>query len=273
MTARSAPPLEGVQLVTIAQNVPGPVAVARLVAAGAHALKVEPPAGDPLAGMCRPWYDELHRGVAVERVDLKSVDGHRHLMTRLTDADIFITGQRPSALARLSLDGDTLAPVCPRLRVLRIVGALSEPETPGHDLTYQASAGLLRDRLPVTLFADIIAAERAVAGALSLLRQPPGSSLDIGLSDSLDPLVAPIRHGLTSPDGLLGGGLPTYGVYRTKAGRVAVAALEPHFQRRLFEQLDIANGEDLAPALLARTASEWHAWARLKDLPLVEVHE
>ena len=65
-----------VRIVSMAQNVPGPVAVARLVAGGARAIKIEPPWGDPLEGLCKPWYDELHRGVAVERLDLKSPDGH-----------------------------------------------------------------------------------------------------------------------------------------------------------------------------------------------------
>ena len=49
-----------VKIVSIALNVPGPVAVARLVADGAQAIKIEPPWGDPLDGLCKPWYDDLH---------------------------------------------------------------------------------------------------------------------------------------------------------------------------------------------------------------------
>ena len=59
----------------MAQNVPGPVAVARAVADGAHAIKIEAPWGDPLEQLCKPWYDELHSGMRVERLDLKSPAG------------------------------------------------------------------------------------------------------------------------------------------------------------------------------------------------------
>lgn len=264
-------PLAGTRLVSLAQNVPGPLAVARLAAEGAAATKIEPPAGDPLRAYCPSWYDELHRGIAIERLDLKADDGRARLAALLTDAALLITSQRPSALARLSLDPSTLARTCPHLRVLRIVGEVAEPETPGHDLTYQAGVGLVGDGLPLTLTADVLASERAVAAALLLLREPRGTVRDVGIHDSLDALVAPRRHGLTTPGSLLGGGLSAYGVYAARSGHVAVAALEPHFRARLFESLDVAPDADLAPVFRERTASEWVAWARERDLPIVEV--
>ena len=63
------------RVVSMALNVPGPVALARAVAEGAQAIKIEPPWGDPLASLCRPWYDELHAGIRIEPIDLKSVAG------------------------------------------------------------------------------------------------------------------------------------------------------------------------------------------------------
>ena len=87
------------KIVSMAQNVPGPVAVARLVAGGASAIKIEPPSGDPLEAFCKPWYDELHAGVTVARLDLKSSDGMRSLMDLLGSTDVFIASHRPGALA------------------------------------------------------------------------------------------------------------------------------------------------------------------------------
>ena len=46
-------PLDGVGVLTLAVNLPGPLAVARLHRLGAAVVKVEPPAGDPL----RDWRD------------------------------------------------------------------------------------------------------------------------------------------------------------------------------------------------------------------------
>ncbi len=263
--------LLGVRILTMAQNVPGPVAVARLVAEGATAVKVEPPAGDPLASMSASWYEDLHAGVTVQRVDLKSAAGAAAMREWLTRADVFMSSHRPSSLARLGLDAVTLRETVPALRCLNIVGDTRHPEHAGHDLTYQARAGLVRARLPETLLADLVGAERAYAAAILLLREPAGSYREVGLFDALSALSAPIRHGLTVPGGLLGGGLPAYGVYDAREGRVAVAALEPHFRRRLYEALGLVEGSPLAGALRARTAKEWEQWATEHDIPLVAV--
>ena len=96
------------RIVSMAQNVPGPVAVSRLVAAGATAIKIEAPWGDQLEGLCKPWYDELHAGVRVERVDLKRVEGIDKLMAWLEQSDVFLASHRPSALERLRLDATSL---------------------------------------------------------------------------------------------------------------------------------------------------------------------
>lgn len=265
--------LDGVRIVTMAQNVPGPLAAARLRQAGARVIKIEPPTGDPFLALSPAWHAEMHAGIPIERLDLKAEGGQARLTALLHDADVFLTSQRPSALARIALDPDTLRSRMPRLRVLRIVGSLRDPEHPGHDLTYQARAGLLGDAMPRTLAADVMASERAFAGALELLRLPPGSMMDVGLVESLDPLLASLRHGLTAPGGTLGGGALRYRVYPAKTGRVAVAALERHFETRLYQALDLAAGSDPSARFLERTATEWESWARARDLPIVAVRD
>jgi len=264
-------PLAGVRLVSLALNVPGPVALARLVREGVTACKIEPPAGDPLEAWCPSWYAELHQDVRVVPLDLKTVDGRGELEAQLDAADVLVTSQRPSALARLSLSSADLAARHPALRIVRIVGDESEPEVPGHDLTYQAAAGLVDDRLPRTLLADLAGAERVCTAVLLALRQPQGTTRTVGLYDSLDMFTAPLRHALTTTGAALGGGLPAYGVYATSDGHVAVAALEPHFRTRLYETLGLAVDAPIADALRARTASAWEAWGRAHDVPIVAV--
>jgi len=265
--------LDGVRVVTIAQNVPGPLAVARMREAGAGVVKIEPPAGDPFFPLSPAWYAEMHAGISVERLDLKSEPGRVRVMELLRDADLFVASHRPSALKRLRLDAPALCAQCTRLRILRIVGSVRDPESPGHDLTYQAQSGLLGDGMPRTLAADVMASERAFASALALLRQPAGSTMDVGLVESLEALIAPLRHGLTLPAGILGGGAPRYGVYHAKEGRVAVAALEPHFEARLYALLELPPNSDLSSRLLERTAAEWATWANEHDLPIVAVRD
>lgn len=264
-------PLDGLRLVTIAQYVPGPLAVARLVANGAAATKIEPPNGDPLEQLSKSWYSELHRGVEVERLDLRSDDGRARLHALLADADLLITSHRPSSLARLSLDPGTLRVLFPKLRFVAIVGSLAEPEVPGHDLTYQAEAGIIRDTLPLTLVGDVMASERVVSETLMLLRRPTGSVAEVGLVESLTPMVAPLAHGVTAPGGVLGGALPAYDVFETNHGHVAVAALEPHFERKLYDELTLPAKANLAPIMKTKSAAEWEAWGKERELPMVAV--
>lgn len=256
------------KIVSMAQNVPGPVAVARLVAAGASAIKIEAPWGDPLDGFCKPWYDELHAGVTIARLDLKSADGMRALMDLLGSADVLIASHRPSALGRLGLDAPSLAMRFPLLRHLNIVGNTAHPEEPGHDVTYQAQAGLLQGGLPKTLLADLLGAERAHAAVLEMMHKGPGGSRVVGLFDALKELTAPLRHGLTAPGGVLGGGNPAYGVYAAQSGAIAVGALEPHFRARLYAALGLPENSPLTDVFTTRTAAEWATWATERDIPL-----
>jgi alpha-methylacyl-CoA racemase len=265
--------LDGVHVVTMAQNVPGPLAAARLRQAGARVTKVEPPTGDPLIALAPTWHAELHAGIAIERLDLKATDGRARLDALLADADLFLTSHRPSALARLTLDPESLRARAPRLRLLRIVGSVRDPELPGHDLTYQAEAGLLGDGMPRTVLADVMASERAHAAALVLLRGPAGAVADVGIVESLAPLVAPLRHGLTAAHGPLGGSRPGYRTYAAREGRVAVAALEAHFERALWAQLELPPGADATATFAERTAAEWEAWAMARALPIAAVRE
>ncbi len=259
------------KIVTMAQNVPGPVAVARLVAAGAVAIKVEAPWGDPLEGLCKPWYDELHTGVTVVRLDLKTGDGMRSLTDLLGSAAVFVASHRPAALDRLGLDAVALSHRFPLLRHLNIVGDTAHPDDPGHDVTYQAKAGLLQGGLPKTLLADLFGAERAHAAIVEMMHKGPGGRRVVGLYDALSALTAPIRHGLTAPGGGLGGGNPAYGVYAASAGSVAVGALEPHFRERLYGALGLADGSSLSAVFTAKTASEWEQWAADRDIPIKAV--
>jgi crotonobetainyl-CoA:carnitine CoA-transferase CaiB-like acyl-CoA transferase len=251
----------------MALNAPGPLAVARLASEGAHIIKIEPPSGDPLAQFCQSFYEELHQHVTVDRIDLKTGEGQARLRTLLTAADLFVSSQRPSALTRLGLTSESLA----HIRWVNIVGECAQPEVAGHDVTYLARAGLVRDSLPVSLLADVMGSERAFASALLLLRLPPGSHLQVGLYDSLDSLLAPLRHGLTAPGALLGGGFSGYGVYAAKDGYVAIAALEPHFRKRLYAELALEDGADLTTTMRSRTADDWERWARDRDLPIAAV--
>ncbi|MHB8556289.1 MAG: CoA transferase [Candidatus Dormibacteria bacterium] len=273
-------PLEGVGVVSLAVNLPGPIAASRLAGLGAAVVKVEPPSGDPLGGVAPDWYRELARGQDVVVIDMKDEVGRRRLDALLADADLLLTSSRPSALDRLGLAWTHLTRRFPQLCQVAIVGnAAPDQERPGHDLTYQASSGLLpTPAVPRVLLADVAGAERAVTEGLAALvhRAATGASsyCEVALADVCDDFAEPARHGLTTPDGVLGGGSSGYGIYEASAGHVALAALEPHFWRRLLTLLAVdGSRESLESAFTRRTALEWEEWARAHDLPLVAVRQ
>lgn len=270
-------PLTGLRVVSIAINLPGPVAASRLAALGATVVKVEPPAGDPLGWFARPFYDELVVGQSVQALDLKDEAGRRSLEELLSDADLFITSHRIAALERLGLGWAELSRRHPRLSQVAIVGHPAPHDLAGHDLTYQAANGMLTPpAMPTVLVADLAGAERAVTEGLAAVvhRATTGTGCfrEVALSAAAEAMAAPLRHGLTTPSGLLGGALPAYGIYDTAEGYIALAALEPHFFARLVELLDVTGSRDeLEAAFAVRTAQEWQEWAVTHDLPLAAV--
>ena len=52
-------PLAGIRVVSVAVNLPGPLAAARLAEFGAEVVKIEPPTGDPLAAAAPVSYTHL----------------------------------------------------------------------------------------------------------------------------------------------------------------------------------------------------------------------
>lgn len=262
-------PLAGLRAVCLATNVPGPAAAALLAAQGAELVKIEPPSGDMTATLIPHWYAELNRAARIEIADLRSTEGQAAFRAHIAGADLLITSHRPSALARLGITGPALAAVNPRLCWVEIVGNTEAPEVPGHDLTYQAAAGLLAaPAMPRSLLADLAAAEAAAGAATALLlgreRGRPGRHARVGLLQAALRLAAPVRHGVTVDGGILSGAARDYGIYPLRDGWAACAALEPRFS----ERLSALAGNDVAAFLAGLTMAEVLALAEAHDLPL-----
>lgn len=266
--------LDGVRVVNLSVNLPGPAAARRLAELGAVLIKVEPPAGDPMVQYHADWHRDLATGSTIVTLDLKTAEGGAQLMALLADADLLITSSRPAALERLGLDWATLHEKLPRLCQVAVVGYPSPRENEaGHDLTYQASLGLLNPpHMPRTLLADMAGAEKTVSAALALLfareRGRGGGYAEVALSDAAAAMAEPLRFGTTTPGAIFGGGIPEYNVYRTMDGWVAVAALEPHFKARLEEALAVKTREDYQAVFLTKSSADWQQWGQERDVPI-----
>lgn len=272
--------LEGVRLVTLAQNVPGPTAAARLRGFGTSVVKVEPPGGDPLASSNPAWYEALASGQEVIRLDLKSDAGRARLDERLAEADVLLTSSRPGSLTRLGLGPEALRTRYPRLCCVAITGYPAPREdAPGHDLTYLAEFGLLSPpEMPRTLLADLAGAERAVSATLALLldreRGMSAGYAEVALSEAAAFFAEPCST--VSPSrGRTWGRVPRVRAVRGKRGLGRRRRPGGALWERLLLELDLeeATREDLEGVFPRKTAEEWEVWAEERDLPLAALRE
>ena len=276
-------PLKGVRILSLALNLPGPAALMRCQQMGARCTKLEPPAGDPMFHYKAEAYAALHLGIRVTRVDMKTDAGQKVLHRQLGNTDVLLTSFRPSALVRLGLGYKALHKQYPQLSQVAIVGGPGErAEEPGHDLTYLAEMGLVTGlELPATLYADmagsIEASQAVMQTVIYKAATGRGAYLEVALSKAAAYLALPRTWGLTTPGTVVGGGHAGYQLYRCKNGRVAVAALEPHFAARLCAAAGLAINQDMTHAathiaiaawLRGQTRVQLDKLARTKDIPL-----
>ncbi|MES3003783.1 MAG: CoA transferase [Pseudomonadota bacterium] len=288
--------LRGVRILSLALNLPGPAALMRCRRMGATCIKLEPPSGDPMALYNAAGYAEMHEGVRVVAADLKTEEGQKVLHRELARTDVLLTSFRPSAIEKLGMGWKQLHTAYPSLCHVAIVGAPgARAEEPGHDLTYLAGNGLVPGlELPATLYADmsgsLMASEAVLKAALLQSERyagsgdthPAGVYIEVALSDAAAYLSLPRQWGLTQPDGSVGGAHAGYRVYECRDGRVAVAALEPHFAAALCAAAGVDPGgprdtramfarethESIAAFLASRTRGELDRLAMEKDIPL-----
>lgn len=270
-------PLAGVTVINLAINLPGPFAAARLSALGARVIKVEPPAGDPVAQVAPKYYEELSEGHEVLAINLKDEAGLRHLDELAADADILSTAMRPRAAAALGVPELIERYGLVHVEIVGFAG--KRADVPGHDLTYQAAHGtLIAGSTPTVPVADIVGGESAATAALAGLRQRESGDAGartgvvqrVVLDDAAAWAAGPARHGLTAPGGPLGGGSPFYRTYDTADGAIAVGCVEPAFAAALAQHIG-SDHETLERAFAQKPTSEWMDLARAHDLPFEPV--
>lgn len=278
-------PLKGIRILSLALNLPGPAALMRCREMGAACLKLEPPGGDPMLAYNPSAYAAMHQDVRTTVADLKTDTGQKVLHRELARADLLLTSFRPSALVKLGLSWKALHQRYPTLSQIAIVGSPGAlAESPGHDLTYLAEMGLVTGLdLPATLYADmggsLMTIQAVLQAVLCKAGYGKGVYQEVALASAAAYLALPRTWGLTKPGAPVGGGHAGYQVYACKDGRVAVAALEPHFAARLCAAAGIeaaspdtmltpATQHTIAAWLLGKTRRQLDRLAVDKDIPL-----
>ncbi len=312
MTSRPLEPLDGVKVLDLSRLLPGPFCSLLLSDMGAEVVKIEPPGkGDytrwlpPIVDGMGAAFIALNRGKKSVTLDLSAKAGRDALRRLARGFDVLLEGFRPGVMAELGLDYDTLSRDHPGLVYCSITGygQFGPCRTrAGHDLNYQALTGMLdatrasdgSPALPGAQTADL--AGGALCGALAIVaallnrhKTGKGQYLDISMTDgALSLMVMPLAVQLAAGSGcgpgewMLCGGLPNYGVYRTKDGRaLALGAIEPKFWTRFLERVGspeladmaLSDGidpgtvrESLAGIIAGRARDEWMALLAEEDV-------
>lgn len=248
-------PLVGRRVVSIAQQLPGPYCGLLLADLGAEVILVEQVRGGDPARVFPPLFAAANRGKASVAVDLKQPEGREIFHRLAATADVILEGFRPGVAARLGVDYPSVAR--PGLVYCSISGYGQDGPAaglPGHDLSYQARAGVLpvgadgQAHLSPLPVADLASAMYATVGILAALADPQqaGGYVDVSMAEAVlafDSVGLAMAQAGAQEEGL---GEPAYGVFATSEGPITLSiAHEDHFWRSLCGVLGWPDVTDL----------------------------
>ena len=298
--------LQGIKILEMALQYPGPYCSTLLSGLGAEVIKVErPQAGD--AARRRPaFFDAINRNKQSITLDLKSKTGKEILYRLIKECDVMTEGFRPGVVTRLGIDYPTLSAMNPRLIYCSITGyGQNGPYSglPGHDLNYMSLAGMLnyfqdpygKPIMPGVAIADLSAGMFAAIGILAALNARnltgQGQHVDVSMLNGLlswmgTNLSSFAETGETQKPRDAG-----YGLFSTADGKMIALGIahEDWFWDRLCKVLgleDLAGipvlervrrrqelVEPLRAVFLGKTRAEWLEVLRQADVPATPVQD
>jgi crotonobetainyl-CoA:carnitine CoA-transferase CaiB-like acyl-CoA transferase len=168
--------LQGLRVIDLTRNLPGPFATRLLADLGADIIKIEPKQGDP-ARAFGDLFAALNHGKTTESYDFHDPKAIEAIKAHLKEADVMLDSFRPGILTDMGLDAKTLHAINPKLVMVSITGygvadSCSEEsiqvnhdwaDKAGHDINFMAMSGVLdqlktaqgEQAMPNIQFADL----------------------------------------------------------------------------------------------------------------------
>ena len=304
-------PLSGIKVLDLTRLAPGPHCTMILGDLGADVIKIEEPGpptgrraeqaggasvrGRTQGGFQSSPFNALGRNKRSIGLDLKSEAGKRIFLDLHQRCDVLVEEFRPGVARRLGIDYETLSPRNIRYIHCAITGYGQDGpyrDLVGHDINYIAHAGALsmlgtpgqRPTIPHNFIADYAgggmhAALGIMAALIARGQTCRGQYVDIAMMDGsmlvlAQAFAAHFYSGKVPQRGQtqLDGGVPYYGVYRTKDDKwITIGSMEPWFYANLCRamgledfiahQYDRAKHAEMRRLLegrfLTRTRDEW----------------
>lgn len=253
--------LEGIKILDLTMNLPGPYMTWLMVQMGAEVVKVENPDigdyarvySDPGQDSYLPIFELVNHGKKSITLNLKQ-DADREKFLELAGSyDIVVEGFRPGVMDKLKIDYETISKRYPDVIYVSITGYGQDgpyAHRAGHDLNYQALAGsfdtgdspMRPAGVPVVPVADLgggslLALSGLLAAIIERTRTGKGQHLDVSLFDgafALNPLafsqMLRDRDRQSKEGHFLSGNQPFYHIYETRDGfPMSLGAVEPKF--------------------------------------------
>ncbi len=251
-------PLKGLRVFDLTRVLAGPFCTALLADLDAEVIKLEPPTGDdyrhvgPFKNGESALFQLVNRGKKSIVVDLKSHVGQKLAKDIAISCDVVVENFRPGVAAKLGLGCEVLRALKPSLVYASISGFGQHgpwSAKPAYDLVAQALSGFMavngeEGGAPLKvgesigdLSAGLFASWAILAGLLKAKISGAGSTIDVGMHDSLfallptahaqflyagvEPKRVGNRHPLSTP----------FGCFKAQDGMFALAVLnDKHFQ-------------------------------------------
>ena len=266
-------PLNGVTILSLAEQLPGPYATLLMADMGADVIMVERPGtGDP-ARVFPEFFSSVARNKRSVCLDLKAKEDLECFLQLVVTADVVLEGYAPGTAARLKIGYDDLRQINPRLIYASLSGfgqTGAYRDRPAHDISYQSVAGLMYGQattpgpvpaLPLGDLAGAMFAACAISTALYAREKTGiGTAIDVAMADGLaswmTPMLGPVMNGGAQ---INFDNNPVYGTFSCSDGATLTLSIahEDHFWRQLcpllgleaFASFDLAqrlaNGESL----------------------------
>lgn len=257
-------PLTGVTVLSMAEQYPGPYATLLLADLGCDVILVERPRGGDPSRQFPPFYEALNRNKRSVALDLKAPEGRDAFLRLTANADVILEGFRPGIVDRLGIGYSAVRRVNPAIVYVSISGFGQDGplrDRPAHDVSYQAIAGMLHERLVAgdpgpapsiavgDLSSGMFATVATLTGLVARGRTGEGCMIDVSMTDGLMSWMT--TYLFAAANGFEEPGVPPrepgYGLFPTADGGVISLSVahEDWFWRPLCEVLGLDDLADI----------------------------
>lgn len=254
-------PLEGVRILDLTNQVPGPYCSMLLADLGAEVIKIEPVSGGDFSRQLPPLFMGINRNKKSLALDLKAKQGREIFFALAKQAEVVLEGFRPGVVHKLGIDYPSINKINSKIIYCSISGYGQDgpyANMPGHDVNYVGISGYFGlsenmkslSELPEITYADISGSMFAVVSILSsiIMREKTGKGqyIDVSMTDGLFSWLSTSMRQVMQDQNAKADAFPHYGYFQAKDNRFLTLGIihEEHFWKNLCRVLDIPEAAD-----------------------------